>query len=174
MSSDPELDLDLLDELAALATPVTPSPAVRDRLLASVDALVRPGPLDRFAAALGLMLDVTVDKARMFLGWIDDPARWTPTGLPGVDGIRLPAGPAWAGADCRLLRIAAGGRFPAHRHLGPEAALVLDGHAREPGGAEHLGPGDLIERPAGTEHELVIGDEPCVFAVRSQGMDLLR
>lgn len=173
MSSDPELDLDLLDELAALTPPVAPSPSVRDRLMASVDALVRPGPLDRFAGALGDLLDVTLDKARMFLGWIDDPARWKPTGLPGVDAIKLPGGPAWAGADCRLLKIAAGGRFPAHRHVGPEAALVLDGHAREPSGAELMGPGYLLERDAGTEHELVIGDEPCVFAVRSQGMRLV-
>jgi anti-sigma factor ChrR (cupin superfamily) len=178
--SDADLELlaaldgrdDLLGELALACRQTTPSPAVRDRLMASVDALVRPGRLDRHAAALGALFDVTVDKARMFLGWIDDPSRWAPVGLRGVDGITIPAGPAWSGADCRILKVAAGGRFPTHRHVGAEAALILDGEAWEQVGGEVMGAGYLLERPAGTSHELLVGDEPCVFAVRSLGMTL--
>jgi len=155
------------DDLAAVA----PSPALRARLLASVDATVAPGPLDRFAAKVAAMFDVTIDKARMFLGWIDEPARWEATALPWVRQCHLPAGPAWAGADCGLVRMSAGAEFPWHAHDGEELTLVLAGRARTSDG-EVLGPGDEMRVTADAQHDYVSDPDAgeYIFAVRFYGI----
>jgi hypothetical protein len=126
----------------AIALPsVTPPPAVRRRIDDGLDALVRPGRLEAFSASVAALFDVTLDKARMFVGWVDDPSRWQTSPLPHVHLVHLPPGPAWAAADCGLVRLPAGTAFPWHTHDGgDEVTLVLQGRARYTGGRE-VGPG---------------------------------
>src|SRR5687767_4400774 len=56
--------------LGAALAPVVPDPAVRARLLASIEA---PRGLAERVAEL---FDVAVEHARSVLGWVDEPARW--------------------------------------------------------------------------------------------------
>lgn len=169
-------ELDALRAAAAAlpsALPVAPAPAsVRARLDASIDAMTRPGRLDRFATRLADLFDVTVDKARMLLGWIDDPARWEAF-APGAALMHLPAGPAWAGADCGFVRLEPGATFPWHHHDGEEVTVVMQGRGRDADGSL-LVPGDEVVLGAASEHDFTAeggaGDEPYLFAVRVLGV----
>jgi anti-sigma factor ChrR (cupin superfamily) len=177
VAADPALraELDAHREAAAAIgdglAAVEPSPALRARLIASVDATVAPGRFDRFAARVAEIFDVTVDKARMFLGWIDQPARWEATALPWVQQCHLPAGPAWAGADCGLVRMPAGSEFPWHTHEGEELTLVLSGRAKDSGGHD-LGPGSEMVMNAEAQHDFVADPDSgeYIFAVRFHGI----
>jgi putative transcriptional regulator len=83
--------------------------------------------------------------------------------------LHLAGGPRVASADCGLVRIEPGARFPRHRHLGDEWSLVLAGEAEEGTGARWA-PGDLVHRPADSAHAFrVVSAEPLVFAVVLQG-----
>ena len=83
------------DEVAALeaasalvlALPaVGPARDVRRRLEDALAALVRPGRFEAFAAQVAALFDVTLEKARMFTAWIEDPARWEPSPVPLSSG----------------------------------------------------------------------------------------
>jgi putative transcriptional regulator len=175
--ADPSLRAELdahRDAAAALgeAVPrVEPSPALRARLMESVDATVAPGRFEAFAARVAEMFDVTIDKARMFLGWIDQPGRWEPTPLPWVHQCHLPAGPAWAGADCGLVRMPAGSEFPWHAHNGEELTLVLSGRAKDSDGHD-LGPGSELVVSGDAQHEFLADPDAgeYIFAVRFYGI----
>lgn len=177
VAADPALraELDVHREAAAGLgdglVPVEPSPALRDRLIASVDASVAPGRWEKFAARVAEIFDVTVDKARMFLGWIDEPARWEATPLPWVQQCHLPPGPAWAGADCGLVRMPAGSVFPWHAHNGEELTLVLSGRAKDSDGHD-LGPGSELVVPGNAEHDFLVDPDSgeYIFAVRFYGI----
>ena len=164
---DEALALDATTLLVAALPGVLPAAGVRLRLDATIETLVRPGRFDAHAAKVAALFDVTLDKARMFVGWIDEPTRWEPSPLPHVQLVHLPPGPAWSAADCGLVRLPAGSFFPWHIHEGgDEVTLVLQGRARYAGGIE-LGPGDQLVATPGTIHDFVVaeGDE-YVFAVR--------
>ncbi len=187
VAADPALarELDALRAAAAAIAgelPVVAPPAgVKARLEASLDALTRPGRLDRFAARLAALFDVTVDKARMMLAWIDqpdqadqpdEPGRWEAM-APGVSLMHLPAGPACAGADCGFVRLEPGATFPWHAHDGEEVTVVLQGRARDADGTA-LAPGAEVVLGASTAHDFhaegEVGEEPYIFAVRVFGV----
>lgn len=160
-------------EIGGALAPTPPPPAIRERLFASLDAMSVPGRFERFAARVAALYDVTIDKARMFLGWIDDPARWQSAEFPNVDVIHLPGGPAWAGADCGLVRMPAGLEFPWHDHNGEEVTVVLQGRSHDSSGVT-LGPGDEMVLPPGAVHRYSVdaGGEEYIFAVRFHGIQL--
>jgi putative transcriptional regulator len=175
VAADPELRaaLDAWREItSAMPVPsVAPGADVRARLMADIDASVQPGTLDRFAPRVASIFDVTIDKARMFLGWIADPTRWEPAPLPGVQLIHLPPGPAYASADCGFVKLPPGFHFPRHGHHGEELTVVLQGSGRDSDG-NRLSPGTELMMPGGAEHDFVIdeGGEEYIFAVRFHGI----
>jgi putative transcriptional regulator len=171
LDADDAAATDAIVSALADATPVeVPGTAVRDRLMAELDAGALPGRFDRFAAPLAAMFDVTVEKARMFLGWIDQPARWQASAYERVELVHLPPGPSFAAADCGIVRMPAGYHFPWHGHHGEEMTLVLQGASRDSTGRV-LEAGDAMVLPQGAEHDYTAGDgEELIFAVRFYGI----
>jgi mannose-6-phosphate isomerase-like protein (cupin superfamily) len=153
-------------ELSSHVTPVMPSPHVRQRLLSATGG----GRFERFAAQFAKIFDVTVDKGRELLAWIEDPTKWEQVNdLAQV--IHFPAGPACVGADTGFVRVAPGGTFPYHGHGGDETTLVLAGAARASDGKE-LRAGDMVFEVPGSEHDLEnIGDGDFIYASRVYGVD---
>jgi hypothetical protein len=104
-----------LEPDATLGFP-TPSPALRERLLASIASKPRLGA---YADAAAKLLDVTPERARELLQHIDDPRRWEPTPFDGVEGYWFQGGPATEGAFAGFIRLHAGKQLPMHDHIGP-------------------------------------------------------
>lgn len=148
--------------LDSLTEPVTPSAALRERVLAIQDPATRfQGFVDRMAR----LFHFSRERAREVLAAVGDPdAGWVTPG-PGVHLYHFEGGPEVARADCGLVKVAEGVDFPAHEHHGDEWSLNLQGRAREDGG-RIFEPGELIHRAPGSRHGFrSIGDEPYVFAV---------
>lgn len=152
--------------LAELLPPVAPGTHVRARLLAAVGG----GPLERFAARFAAMYDLAIERAREVLGWVDDPRPWKQP-FPGMQFAIFRGGPAHAGADCGLLRVAPGAAFPWHGHTSEETSLFLAGAGRDHTGTLYVA-GDELALPAGSAHEFrTVSDEPLIVAVRHRGVD---
>jgi hypothetical protein len=169
VAMDPQLAAELVayqdttHELAALAAPIEPSPAVKSRLLASVGG----GALDRFAQRLGALFDVTVERAREFLGLIERPASWEAQ-VPGIALVHFDGGPAFAAADCGFIRLAPGAIFPYHKHLGDEVCVVLEGAVYDPTNDRMIEAGGDYSQATGTAHALINkGSVDCIFAARA-------
>ena len=174
VAADPALAdvLDLLREAAGalgpLAEPVSPSGAVRDRLLASTRGSER---FARFVHRFAELFDVAAGRARELLAMIDQPGAWNPGPSATSWLVHFQAGPRLATADTGFVKLARGERFPWHRHLGAEHSLVLQGQAAD-SQAGTLRVGDEGVREADSEHEFVAaGDEDLIFAVSVYGVD---
>jgi anti-sigma factor ChrR (cupin superfamily) len=103
------------------------------------------------------------------LGSARAPKRWSRTLVRGLT-VFEPALGLRGGGRARLLRFMPGTRFPRHRHLGAEEALVLEGAYRDAAGHEQH-PGQLQRMAAGSAHELhILGSVPCVTAVAEDGI----
>jgi quercetin dioxygenase-like cupin family protein len=163
--AQPDDDRLLREALTQLVPPAkAPPQLLRERLLATVTR-----PRLRFAPLFGALSELfdlgDTDLAGLF-EHAASPAAWTETPIAGARLIHVAGGPRVAGADNGLVLIAAGGRFPRHRHLGVERVLVLDGGYRDaPGGRLYL-PGDRQEMPAESSHEVVaLPERDLLFAV---------
>ena len=167
-SPDQREALDRVEEaLGALSLSepaVQPSDRVRELLLASV---ADDGSFAGFVERVAALFDLSAERTREILTAVDrvDTDAWI-ADRPGTRLFHLEGGPRVEAADCGLVHMEIGARYPAHRHKGDEWAFILRGRAEE----EHSGvvwePGDLVQRPAGSVHAFrVLGDEPFVFAV---------
>lgn len=166
-AADPAIAAELAGYQTAadtLVEPVAPSSHVKARLLASAGG----GRFDRFAARLATMYDVTIERAREFLGLAERPASWQAQMIPGIDLVHFDGGPAYAAADCGFVRIAPGATFPPHTHMGEEMSLVIQGRMRDASTGLVLVPGDELLLAEASGHYLVgEGDEDCIFAARA-------
>jgi hypothetical protein len=140
----------------ALALPSRrPSSDVKMRLLKSIAA----EPYAPFAAGLSRYFDLAVDKVRDLLKWAADPSTsWTDGPLPGIRLLDFPGGPRVATCDVGFVRLPAGLHFPWHRHPGYEVNFIIEGSIRDFDGTIY-GPGQAIEKAAGTEHEFFVGTD---------------
>jgi putative transcriptional regulator len=143
--------------------PVAPPPDVLQRILASAGG----GRFEQFSARLARLFDVTVDRAREFLGLIERPASWRPQ-IPGISLIDFDGGPSMAGADCGFFRLSPGAMFPPHTHLGDEVTIILAGQVRDMVNNRVIGVGEEYVQLEGTSHYLLcVGDEDCIYAGRA-------
>lgn len=73
-----------------------------------------------------------------------------------------------------LIRMQPGCGYPAHRHVGLEEVLILQGGYRDPLG-EHRA-GDFILNEAGSAHApIALADEDCIMlAIAHGGIELLK
>ncbi len=148
-----ELDAAVVD-LAALVDPVSPDPKTRVALLARIAGQRQP-------AARRERSRETVQRA--------DGATWRDTRVPGMQA-RLLYIDRRAGRYAALLRMAAGSRYPAHRHSGPEECLVLEGDMRD--GDVVLRAGDFQYSPAGSDHGELSTDQGCLIYLCAPLADL--
>lgn len=171
VAADPALAAELeelRDAASLIAAPVTPPPSVKLRLMASIGA----GRFEKFSERCAKLFDVTVEKAREFLGLIDRPASWDERGA-GIGLVHFDGGPACAAADCGFVRIDPGCMFPWHKHLGEETSVILVGTLLDNAG-RRFGPGDEYIASETSEHAIKCeGSEPVIFAVRAfNGIDV--
>jgi quercetin dioxygenase-like cupin family protein len=159
-------ELELLRALADLnESAVAPPAGLRQRLLAEVAT-----PRLRFAPmfpALSELFDLGDAALGALFERATDAAQWSASPVPHVRLLHLQGGPRVSGADNGLVRIAAGARFPLHRHLGAERLLVLEGSYRDERSGRVYAPGDLHEMPAGSEHSYVVLPERELLAAVS-------
>ena len=163
---DPEADL--LDEQGLGAEPARPSPALRSVVLGTIGAGTK---LSGFTERLAQLFDLARERAGELIHEAGGPATgWEAFPVAGVRLFHLSGGRRVAGADCGLVRLEPGVRFPVHRHVGDEWSLILAGEAEEEGTGRRWIPGDLGHGPPGSTHAYrVVSREPLVFAVVLHG-----
>jgi quercetin dioxygenase-like cupin family protein len=158
LEADPSHDPRLAEALSDLVPPAkTPPQLLRERLLATVAR-----PRLRYAPLFGKLtqlFDLDETALAALFERAATPLAWTSSALPGVQLIHLQGGPRAAAADNGLVRLAAGTRFPTHRHLGLERVLVLDGGYRDEQDGRLYLPGDWHEMQPGTSHAYTARDE---------------
>jgi putative transcriptional regulator len=139
-----------------------PPPALRDRLLASMN---RPGRHGRYADRLARMFDLPIDKAEKLAAKLDDPDAYTPFFVPGVEVMNVEAGPKYANAIALIAKIPPGVQFPHHTHRGEETMFVLAGGFKEDKGGSEVWRGDELVSADGSDHSFVaLPGEPCIAA----------
>lgn len=166
LAAEIQIFRDTAAELAGLTAPVKPSAHVKRRLMSAVGG----GRFERFTGVFARMFDVTAEKARELLAWIEDPTKWERMDAVS-EVIHFPAGPACAGADTGFVRVAPGGTFPYHAHGGDEVSIVLAGSAVTSDG-KVLNVGDEVSEVPGTAHDIAnTGTEDFIYASRVYGVD---
>jgi anti-sigma factor ChrR (cupin superfamily) len=158
-----------LAQLADATDPVAPSTDLRDRLLASLEPERR---FDHLIGRLTRFLDLPVNEVEGLLRSGANPADggWRMSGIPGMRAFRFEGGPNIATADCQMLHMEPGFRFPAHRHGGNEWGFVLQGSIEEDGGALY-GAGDIVHKPPASRHSFWIpGKQATLLIVLLEGV----
>jgi quercetin dioxygenase-like cupin family protein len=107
---------------------------------------------DRFGAEVSRLMDLALDDVRAAFARWDLPESWMEAS-PGVTILHFEGGPKVAGAITGFTRIEEGGSFPAHRHLGREWNLVLQGGLLLDDGSV-VREGRCVEMEPGTSHTL--------------------
>jgi hypothetical protein len=141
---------------AVEAALVDPLPAVslgaggRARLMATLSS---PERFRAFFPTLQRWFDLDAGGLSAVIARIDAGTAWKDTPFPGMRYFRFAPGPAALGRESGCVLLAAGTRFPRHQHLGEERSMVLEGSLMLDGRRIH--PGEAVESPAGSAHELV-------------------
>jgi quercetin dioxygenase-like cupin family protein len=158
-------DVALREALTRL-TPAAKAPPqlLRERLLATVAR-----PRLRFAPLFGALAELfdlgDGDLAEIFERAAAADA-WVASQIPGTELMHLAGGPRVLDADNGLVRLRPGARFPAHRHLGLERVLVLEGGYRDEPSGRVYAAGELHEMTSGSSHSLVaLPERDLLFAV---------
>jgi quercetin dioxygenase-like cupin family protein len=158
LEADPNHDPRLAEVLSDLVPAAkAPPQLLRERLLATVAR-----PRLRYAPMFGKLTELfDLDETALaaLFERAATPVAWTSSAIPGTQLIHLQGGPRVAAADNGLVRLAAGTRFPSHRHLGLERVLVLDGGYRDEQDGRLYLPGDWHEMQPGTSHAYTVLDE---------------
>ncbi len=165
VAADPALaqELEAFQRTAeSMVTPIEPSPAVHDRLLAGLGG----GRFEGLSTRMAKLFDVTVDRARELLGLIERPASWEPAG-PGLTLVHFAGGPAYATADCGFVRLAPHAAFPVHTHAGEEVSLILAGTLIDRRSGRTYSAGDEVLASQDSEHDVVAGADEVLYAARA-------
>ena len=94
---------------------------------------------------------------------------WSATGHAGIDRSLFRNNEA--GGRSSVVRLAAGARFPRHRHEGTEEVVVLAGTVRI-GGVE-LEAGDYLFTPPGEEHDVAALTDATIFVSSQRATPLV-
>ncbi len=155
-------DEDVLALLQDIA-PVQPAAKLRALLMAEVQAR----PWEPFVNRMANLVDVSAERARFFLNTMMEnfvPAPWK-----NVEWIHLEAGPANAGCDVGILRVAPEQEFPYHTHGNEEVVLVLQGGFQNDDGSIHRA-GELCRQRDGHGFTALPG-QPLIYLVVVAGVE---
>jgi len=178
VAADPSLLAELVSlqdvaaQMIAAPSPVIPNEEVKIRLMASIGG----GRFERYAARMGNLFDVSMDRAREILAMADRRASWVePIPGIGVQLIHFGGGPKHHAADCGFVRLAPGAAFPPHTHLGEEHTLVLSGTLVDRTHGRTLGPGDeMVQGRGETPHDIAAGPDETIFVtLATDGIQLV-
>lgn len=166
----PSAERAAIGELHRLLEVSAPPSKAASRLLRAVEELpLRYAP---FFERVGALWDLPVERVEAVFERARAPEAWRKAALPGLRLIDVVGGERVRDADVHLVRFSPGMRFPRHRHPGDEALFVLEGSYRDFPSGRIVGPGDLHEMAAGSEHGFVVGrGEPCFAASVQRGRE---
>lgn len=157
-----------LARIGATTGRIAPSARLRGRLMASLEPERQFEP---YVGRLEHFLDLSVDRVEELLRLAAAPAdgRWRRSGLRGMRVFGFEGGPNIDQADCRMLKMELGFRFPAHRHAGNEWGFVLQGRIEEDDGAVHCA-GDIVHQAPESRHSFrIAGDQAAILFVLLEG-----
>jgi putative transcriptional regulator len=152
-----------------LALPaLPPAPEVRSRLLAAAQGRSRFAP---FLKRIAQIIQLSLGETEELVTALDDPERWVPGPIPNVTLLHFSGGPALQNAITGFVRIAPGGVFPLHKHLGDETVMILQGCCRHDDGSVARA-GDVVSMGVGSQHELTALDDLLYLAVVHEGIEV--
>jgi quercetin dioxygenase-like cupin family protein len=168
---DDDLDGELFASLVDAMPREAPPPALKDRLMKSVDAQSRFA--DRFAKQVADIVDVTVEKAQSWLDAFTDATRWEANPVIGMDLFHIDGGPRVVGAVTGFVRMKPGAVFPEHKHIGDEIVLIIQGGYVDTNGVTHRA-GEEHRMPSGSSHGFTAADGPDLvyLGVVFEGFDI--
>ena len=150
--------------LAAVAT--TAPSALRARL---VDTIGRTHRFDDLEDVVAEMADLSIERTRELLLDVDRAHVWEPGITPEITLRHFEGGPKVRNAVTGLVRIAPGGTFPQHSHVGDERVLVLQGAFEDDDGHVYRA-GEMAPQPAGSAHSFrAVGPLPLVTVAIVEG-----
>lgn len=148
--------------------PVSLPPGLR-RLMNTVEVL--PWRYAPFFTRIGELWDLSDDEVTQTLTRVADRAAWRRPAIPGIQVVDIVGGERTLGATLHLVRLSPNAKFPAHRHVGYETLLVLEGSYTDSLG-RLVAAGEAHIMPPGTEHSFsVSSDGPCVAASIHGGLE---
>lgn len=154
-----DLDSESWTWMADALDPIAPASEARERLVKQIRGPQRYAP---FAGEIAETFGVDRDGTLAALARVDEPEAWRPGFIPGSRILKLDGGPK---TRVMLARLAAGASVLRHRHATRERIYVIQGMLREDG-ERTFGPGDLLDKAPGTEHELLAaGGAECLVVL---------
>jgi putative transcriptional regulator len=117
----------------------------------------RKGRLSFFVAQVASLFDLSTEAAAELLARAERNEGWEEGPAPGIQIIKVNAGPKLPEAMTALVKLSSGAKFPLHPHFGPERVMVLEGGYRDSTGVE-VWRGEVQEMAPGTEHDFVAFD----------------
>jgi quercetin dioxygenase-like cupin family protein len=164
-------DHEEIARLCDVLEPMDPPATLRERVLAEVEA---GGRLHRFADTVAEMLDVSIERARELLDGIDDKSVWKKGPSEDVTLYDVPGGARTEGSITGFVRVARGGLFPEHDHLGEEHVLIVQGRCIDSYDGRRLGPGDTTHKTPGSPHHIEVLPGPALvfLTVVREGVEI--
>lgn len=159
-------------QLAHAVQPIAPRPGLWDRVLDRIHApsTATPPPTVPAQRPTQVWKDWNAPAGVGADGMLYAPSggEFEPTGIEGIEVRRLSVDPQ-RDRVTMLVRMAAGTRYPAHRHGGPEECFVLQGDIRV--GELHMHAGDFQRMEHGSAHGVQSTDEGCLLLIVSSMSD---
>lgn len=153
-----------IESLADAVNPVKPSESLKNRIFQSISV---DTSFQAFIPRLQKLLKLPQEQIQKTLKHLNTyPGdNWQSLGLKGIFVHHFAGGDEHKKADCGLLVMNPGSHFPAHKHLGDELSLVLQGEIME--NAKQLKTaGDWIIHTPETTHSFeVVGEKPAIVMV---------
>jgi predicted ChrR family anti-sigma factor len=156
-------------QLIAAVAPVAPPPGLWNRVLERIRAPSgATAPAEERATQPWKQWHAPAGMGPDGMLYAPSTGEFEPTSIEGIE-VRKLAVDAQQNRVTMLVRMAAGTRYPAHRHGGPEECFVLQGDIRV--GDLHMRAGDFQRAEHGSVHGVQSTDGGCLLLIVSSMSD---